>query len=311
MILALVLLTLVWILPVNSTPIYQQRAQSQLLKFIASLVVVLGHEVMFYCSNAPKWLLSETGLGSLCVAFFLFMSGYGLFYGYLKKNETNLSFGWLRKRLIKLIIPALTAMVLYLTVKVCSGRTVDWTGLVKYWFASNDNLPYGWYVSEIICLYTAFFVCFHRGNHKYALPLLTAIIGTAILGMVIIQWPVWYIQGLPCFIMGLFLARYEVERKPEEKSRRWNAQMMVTLLVIGYCILKHFEVVQQLIPALNKWRYMYASFFIVHPLFIIIVAYLLKRLPICNKMLNRGGVLLRSLSCTRSNIIGLQRPDIG
>lgn len=33
---------------------------------------------------------------------------------------------------------------------------------------------------------------------------------------------------------------------------------------------------------------MYATFFIVPPLFVIIIAYILMRLPICNKMLNRG-----------------------
>lgn len=61
---------------------------------------------------------------------------------------------------MKLIVPAMTAMTLYLTVKVCSGRTVDWGGVVKYWFVSNGNLIYGWYVSEIICLYVAFFLCY-------------------------------------------------------------------------------------------------------------------------------------------------------
>lgn len=63
----------------------------------------------------------------------------------------------------------------------------------------------------------------------------------------------------------------------------------MTLLVVTYCILKHFAIIQHIIPELNRWRYMYATFFIVPPLFVIIIAYILMRLPICNKMLNRGG----------------------
>ena len=69
---------------------------------------------------------------------------------------------------------------------------------------------------------------------------------------------------------------------------------MMTLLVVTYCILKHFAIIQHIIPELNRWRYMYATFFIVPPLFVIIIAYILMRLPICNKMLNRGGISMKS-----------------
>lgn len=290
MILTLILLALVWMLPLNGSPIYAQRPQSQLLKFLASLTVVLGHEIMFYCPDSPQLLLSETGLGSLCVAFFLFMSGYGLQYGYLKKGGMNLSFDWLKNRMLKLCIPALTAMALYLTAKICSDRTVDWIGVMKYWFVSNDNLPYGWYVSEIICLYVAFFTCHRWINRKYALAVLTGGIISAMFVMIGLQWPVWYIQGLPCFIMGLFLAAYDTKKKSKQvSSNSWQIKIGMTLLIIGYYFFKHFDIVQEIFPALNKWRYMYASFFIVHPLFIFIMAYILMRLPVCNKMLNRGG----------------------
>lgn len=98
MILTLILLALVCILPINGSPIYAQRPQSQLLKFLASLIVVLGHEITFYCPDSPQLLRAETGLGSLCVAFFLFMSGYGLLYGHLKKSGISLSFSLLEKQ---------------------------------------------------------------------------------------------------------------------------------------------------------------------------------------------------------------------
>lgn len=306
MILTLILLASVWMLPINGSPIYAQRPQSQLLKFLASLIVVLGHQITFYCPNSPQLLRAETGLGSLCVAFFLFMSGYGLLYGHLKKGGMSQSFRWLGNKMLKLCIPALTAMMLYLTVKICSGRTVDWIGVAKYWFVSNDNLLYGWYVSEIICLYVAFFACYRWISRKFALAVLTGGIAAAMLVMIILQWPVWYIQGLPCFVMGLFLARYDVRKKSDERQSSRYIRFVVMLLVIGFCLLKHFEIVQQIVPALHKWRYMYVSFFIVHPLFIAIIAYILMRLPVCNKMLNRG---VRGVSCARSGIDGAQGYD--
>ena len=290
MIFSLILLTLIWVLPINSASIYEQRPQSQLLKFIAALIVVLGHEIAFYCPSSPQQLRSETELGSLCVAFFLFMSGYGLLYGHLKKGRINLSLNWLSKKILKFIVPAITAMILYLIVKVYSGQTVDWIRVVKYWFNSNDNLLYGWYVSEIICLYIAFFICYHWVSRRYALIVLISIIVIAMLTMIILQMPIWYIQGLPCFIMGLFGARHDARKKiTNKKTNSWHTQIAMTLLVMMYCIFKHFSVIQQIIPELNRWRFIYTTYFIIPPLFIIILTYILMRLPICYKMLNRGG----------------------
>ncbi|WP_462359132.1 hypothetical protein [Bacteroides clarus] len=57
---------------------------------MAAIIVVIGHKIIFYCPDASQPLQVETGLGCLCVAFFFFMSGYGLLYGYLKNK--NLSF---------------------------------------------------------------------------------------------------------------------------------------------------------------------------------------------------------------------------
>ena len=78
MIFTLILLILVWTLPINGVPIYEQRSQSQLLKFIAAIIVVLGHQIIFYCSNVSQLLQAETGLGHLCVAFFSFYVGIWL-----------------------------------------------------------------------------------------------------------------------------------------------------------------------------------------------------------------------------------------
>lgn len=49
MIFSLILLTIVWVIPKSYIPIYEQRTQSNFLKFIASLIVVLGHQTIFYC----------------------------------------------------------------------------------------------------------------------------------------------------------------------------------------------------------------------------------------------------------------------
>lgn len=127
MILSFVFLVLVWYLPIKGKMVCEQREQSQLLKFIASLLVVIGHQACFYCSP-NELFMSETGVGALCVSFFLFMSGYGLLYSRVKRQQ-RLSALWLKKRMIKLVVPAFTAMALYVVAEVAVGRDVDWNCL--------------------------------------------------------------------------------------------------------------------------------------------------------------------------------------
>ena len=270
-------------------PIHAQRAQSQLLKFIAALLVVVGHQTLFY-TKLPKFIVTETSLGDLCVAFFLFMSGYGLLYGQLGKGNAKLSLPWLMKRMVKLVVPALTAMVLYLFVKACLGKDIDWGNVLRWWFLSDMNLPYGWYVTEIIALYIAFFICYRYVNPRYSFQVLNVTIVMAMAVMLAMQEPVWYIKGLPCFMMGLFLARHDAEGRHEgHKTGKLQMRLLMSAVVLVFFALKDFCIVQQMLPFLDRWRYTYLSFYLVGPVFVMIVAYILKRLPICDKMLNRGG----------------------
>ena len=79
MILSVILIALICILPaITKNRILNQREQSDLLKFIASIIVVLGHQTVFYCKSTSQLIRNETDYGAICVAFFLFISGYGL-----------------------------------------------------------------------------------------------------------------------------------------------------------------------------------------------------------------------------------------
>lgn len=285
MIISSILLLFLWLLPKHYQRIYIQRQQSQLLKFIAAIFVVLGHQTAFYC-NTSIFIKNETGLGDSCVAFFLFMSGYGLLFGFLNKGSKPITFNWLIKHLFKLIIPALTATILYTITKTCLGKDVDWLCLFTWWFVSNTNLLYGWYVTEIVILYLYFFICFHYIRPQLAFKILCTTIILAMGAMMIVQAPVWYIKGLPCFILGLVLAKLDTQ-KIKIKAKPIYIQFTMILCVIIFYILKDFHRIQEFIPSLNKWRYTYLSFFLINIIFIFIIVNILMRLPLCHKMQNK------------------------
>lgn len=288
---ACLLLVSVWLLPVKGKAISEQRGVTQLAKFVAAIVVVLGHQVVFYCKTLPSTFSAEIPSGALCVAFFLFMSGYGLMYGQLKRNERP-TLKWLQKRMPKLIVPALTAMVFYLAVAVSLGKDMVWMDVVKYGFLSHQNLPYGWYVTEILLLYFIFWLAFRYVREDYALHAVAVIVLLAMGVMIIRQSPVWYIQGLPCFLMGLYLAHWEVSKSSAISLHIHEGvqiKLFMSAIVVLFFLLSRFDLVQTWLPVLNKWRYMYVSFFVEKVVLISILIYLFMRLPKCDKMLNRGG----------------------
>lgn len=291
---ACLLLVSVWLLPVKGKAISEQRGVTQLAKFVAAIVVVLGHQVVFYCKTLPSTFSAEIPSGALCVAFFLFMSGYGLMYGQLKRNERP-TLKWLQKRMPKLIVPALTAMVFYLAVAVSLGKDMVWMDVVKYGFLSHQNLPYGWYVTEILLLYFIFWLAFRYVREDYALHAVAVIVLLAMGVMIIRQSPVWYIQGLPCFLMGLYLAHWEVSKSSAISLHIHEGvqiKLFMSAIVVLFFLLSRFDLVQTWLPVLNKWRYMYVSFFVEKVVLISVLIYLFMRLPKCDKMLNRGGVFL-------------------
>lgn len=284
---SLLLLFLVLALPAKFHMICEQRAQSQLLKFIASLFVVVGHEMSFY-GIGNDLLMRETAVGALCVSFFLFMSGYGLLYGFIIKNQ-KLDEAWLRKRMVKLVVPALTAMALYVIAELYTGKPIDWQTLMTYWFVSDINLKYGWYVTEIVILYFAFFVCFRCFKPYYATWVLISSILLGIVVMVVCKVAVWYIQGLPCFVIGMIFAVFDMKAETARlKKYDYKLKLSIIIAVVVFCLFKNFDFVQLVFPVLDKWRYMYASFYVTNILFIIIIAYILMCLPVIKLMVNRG-----------------------
>lgn len=68
----ILLLILIWLLPARGNMICKQREQSQLLKFIASLLVVIGHQASFY--NIHDEIFMRDGIRCfVCVFLFVYV----------------------------------------------------------------------------------------------------------------------------------------------------------------------------------------------------------------------------------------------
>ncbi|MGK4268244.1 acyltransferase family protein [Bacteroides fragilis] len=172
---------------------------------IAAIAVVVCHLFTFYMHH-PAWA-AESQFGSLSVSIFFFLSGYGLMCSYSLKGKKYLE-GFCIHRISKIIIPLLTAYIIYIPILRLINHTGGIIEAIQRLFSSNPLLPYSWYVTEITLLYLLFYLVM-RFIPRYKLPALSLAIVFMLAGMLLAGLPHWWINASPCFIIGLWYYKYE------------------------------------------------------------------------------------------------------
>lgn len=247
----------------------EKRNLTDLVKLIAAIAVVVCHLFTFYMHN-PAWA-AESQFGSLSVSIFFFLSGYGFMCSYSLKGKKYLE-GFCIHRISKIIIPLLTAYIIYIPILRLINHTGGIIEAIQRLFSSNPLLPYSWYVTEITLLYLLFYIVM-RFVPRYKLPALSLAIVFMLAGMLLAGLPHWWINASPCFIIGLWYYKYEHPIMNQmNKVKKWH---FITLILLFLCTYR-LDIVQDNIQILSRWRYTYASFYLVNILFILLVLYILQ-----------------------------------
>ena len=237
---------------------------------IAAIAVVVCHLFTFYMHH-PAWA-AESQFGSLSVSIFFFLSGYGLMCSYSLKGKKYLE-GFCIHRISKIIIPLLTAYIIYIPILRLINHTGGIIEAIQRLFSSNPLLPYSWYVTEITLLYLLFYLVM-RFIPRYKLPALSLTIVFMLAGMLLAGLPHWWINASPCFIIGLWYYKYE--HPIMNQMNKVKKQHFITLILLFLCTYR-LDIVQDHIQILSRWRYTYASFYLVNILFILLVLYILQK----------------------------------
>ena len=244
----------------------EKRNLTDSVKMIAAIAVVVCHLFTFYMHH-PAWA-AESQFGSLSVSIFFFLSGYGLMCSYSLKGKKYLE-GFCIHRISKIIIPLLTAYIIYIPILRLINHTGGIIEAIQRLFSSNPLLPYSWYVTEITLLYLLFYLVM-RFIPRYKLPALSLAIVFMLAGMLLAGLPHWWINASPCFIIGLWYYKYE--HPIMNQMNKVKKQHFITLILLFLCTyrLDHIQI-------LSRWRYTYASFYLVNILFILLVLYILQK----------------------------------
>ena len=179
-----------------------------IVKYIASLMVVVSHLTGFHCIST--FLAMECSFGWVAVSLFFFYSGYGLANGFVKKGKLYFT-DFLQKRLYKVFIPLLIAYLCFYCADYYFHRTTDvsfWE-IVKRFFSDDPYLPYSWFVSWLLVIYLLFYIvgkCSCKSNFLRNFSVVFLVFYVA---LVFSKLGSWCKVSTHCFLLGVIFRFYE------------------------------------------------------------------------------------------------------
>lgn len=147
----------------------------------------------------------QAACGRYAVAFFFFLSGYGLMLGYGRMGDRYLD-GFFHKRLVKILVPYSLA--------VCVSCVVKWNeyGVEQFWenvLTGESVVSFGYFVEALLVLYCCFYAIMRTFGKSYGPWMIVPV--TLSLGVMFFLWnwnAHWYISLLG-FPTGVLVCRYE------------------------------------------------------------------------------------------------------
>lgn len=208
---------------------------SNALKGIFSLVILFGHIITF---NSDSILFCRfNNMGAFACSIFFFISGYGLFCQYYR--NTNYLNGFLKSRIIKLLLPALIISIVYIIFKIFLYYDYNIKSILRDSLKGHTPIiDNSWYIIEIILLYLFFYVvlklCDKLKVKNKNIPLLVITLLTIVLMLIFIvcKWGSnWYVSTLS-FPLGALVSTYNERFKAVLKKYKYGVIICCSFFVI-------------------------------------------------------------------------------
>lgn len=161
---------------------------------------------------------TETGItfrcfsmvGFLAVAFFFFLSGYGLQKSYITKSDSYKK-GFILKRIPSVLIPYIIITVFYWLMYLVGGQFYSLKDII---FAVIDGRPivsYSWYIICILVFYVVYWLLMLICRKNYFLMILGGTVWYFLYAIFCIKMDYgdWWYNTSQLLIIGMFWATYE------------------------------------------------------------------------------------------------------
>lgn len=169
--------------------------------------------------KTDKGIINYMGnIGVFFVGMFFFCSGYGLYTSL--KNKPDYLKGFLRKRLLTILVPFYVGNTIFVLTAILFGarfKTGELISLLTGWVLLNTQL---WYIVEIFILYIAFYLLFKLNKNRLSYILMGVFVAglmgfslslghdfKTVSGGAWLRGEWWY-NGVFLFFIGITFARY-------------------------------------------------------------------------------------------------------
>ncbi|MBO4426500.1 MAG: acyltransferase [Clostridiales bacterium] len=190
---------------------------SKAVQGFAAVAIIIHHLAQELVEDAGA-LEFFSELGVLFVGIFFFFSGYGL-YTSLKTKENYLK-GFLRKRLVTVLIPFYTCILTFVAAACICGKKfhpIELLYVLSGWSLINGHM---WYIVEIVILYLVFFLVYRLiKNRTAATVVMTVFVIAMIVGSLLLghgddfscsYWfqGEWWYNSTFLFILGIIFSKH-------------------------------------------------------------------------------------------------------
>ena len=231
---------------------------SKAIQGFCAVAIIVHHLAQDLMADAGV-LSFFSELGVLFVGVFFFFSGYGLFTSLKSKN--NYLKGFLKKRLVTILIPFYVCILVFVVFACINGQKFglkDALAVISGWILINSHM---WYIVEIAVLYLVFFAVYKLIKNRavattvMGLFVVALTIGSLLLGHGVDMsskfWFMgeWWYNTTLVFVLGIIVSQNS------DKLRVFARRFYKLLLPVFAVLTVVFGFLTKY--ALNKWSYWY------------------------------------------------------
>lgn len=218
-----------------------------------AILLMLWHHLFLSTVEYGVWANSFSSIAKLCVALFLFVSGYGLTKQYtkLEKPYFKNTVEFLALRYLKFFLPYWFCFAIIVAVGNAFGygfadayspsRNTLKCFLLDIWgqMGYASYLPTWWFNKMILQLYFVFPLLYLLVRNRYVA--LVALAAIAVMQPNVLRLPgnIFFVVegGLPAFFVGMMMAKHPWLPQPVGKATRIVAGVIAIVLCLGLAVL--------------------------------------------------------------------------
>ena len=205
-------------------------------------VIVLFHHLAQYTEKGMifhKFYL----VGYMAVAFFFFLSGYGLQKSFITKGDDYRN-GYLSRRILPILLPYLFMTVIYWFAHLADGHLYSFSELISELRGGHPLVSHSWYIINILLFYFVFYILMSLFKGRYKIMIAGALCWNLLYTFFCIKlgFGEWWYNASHLLIVGMIWALYEKKITDVITKAYFFITPVIWIIFITLFLIKYYNV---------------------------------------------------------------------